>query len=94
MSIAICNFSPGRRLIQQQESTPVGCMPPALKLYVFQFQLPPLDVAPMGCRVGLEMNKFDQVSNDPHQMSLAEGGYVQRSIGGGYVCGRGVASPM
>ena len=29
-----------------QESIPVGCVPPAWKSYVFQFQWPPADVAP------------------------------------------------
>ena len=32
------------------------------------------------------MNKFEQVTSDHHQMSLAEGGYIQR-WGGGLGCG-------
>ena len=47
-----------------------------LKPYKFQFQLQPLDVAPGGGRerwVGPEKNKFEQVSSDHHQMSLAGG---------------------
>ena len=56
------------------------------KPYKFQFQLQPLDVAPGGGRerwVGPEMNKFEQVSSDHYQMSLAGGlrvarcGYIQ-----------------
>ena len=39
------------------------------KPYVLQFQWPPPDVTPGG----FEMDKFKQVSNDHHHMSLAGG---------------------
>ena len=45
----------------EQERIPVGCIPPALKPYMFQFQLPSLDITPG--------------SGYHHQMSLAGGGY-------------------
>ena len=35
------------------------------------FQWPPLDVSTNEGRVGPEVNKFEQVSNDDHQMSVA-----------------------
>ena len=56
-----------------QDSTPVGCIPPACQPYVFQW--PPLDVSTGGRGGGLgpQVNKFEQVSNDDHQMSVAEG---------------------
>ena len=58
-----------------QESVRVGCIPPALKPHVFQFQLPPLVVARVGGGGGgAEINKLEQVSSDHHQMSLATGG--------------------
>ena len=37
--------------------------PPAWKLYVLQFLWPPPDVTPGGAWVGLQMNKFEQVSS-------------------------------
>ena len=55
--------------LQEQESIPVGCIPPPLKLCMLQFQWPPPDVTPGDP----QMNKFDQVSSDHHQMSLAGG---------------------
>ena len=57
----------------QQDSIPVGYIPPTCKPYLFQFQLPPPDVAPRGGG-GPQMNKFEQVSSDHHQMSLTGGG--------------------
>ena len=43
-------------------------------------------------RGGDQVNKFEQVSSDDHQMSLAGGGYVQKRVGwyvqrDGYVAG-------
>ena len=81
----------------KQESIPVGCVPPACKLYVFQ--RPPPDVTvrrgsePVQCG---PMNKFAQVFNDDHQISLA-GDRTRREVlclksgrGGGV----GVRGPM
>ena len=56
------------------------------------FQWPPLDVSSGGVGIGPQVNKFEQVSSDDHQMSLArEVGYIQREGGvcleaGGRVC--------
>ena len=55
-----------------EDSIPVGCISLTSKLYVLQFQLPPLDVTLGG--VGPKMNMFEQVSSDHDQMSLAVGG--------------------
>ena len=52
----------------KQESIPVGCVPPACKLYVFRR---PPDVTLEGPVQDCRMNKFAQVFNDDHQMSLA-----------------------
>ena len=54
--------------------------------YMLQFQWPPPGVALAGVGVipGPQMNKFEQVSSDHHQMSLPRGG-VPRSV----VWGRG-----
>ena len=57
------------KVVLKQESIPVGCFLPAWKLYVIQFQLPPPDFT-HGQGVGLQMNKFEQVSSDHHQMLL------------------------
>ena len=68
----------------QQDSIPVGCIPPTCKPYLLQFQLPPPDVAPRGGG-GPQMNKFEQVSSDHHQMSLGRGrspGLMSRGRGG------------
>ena len=62
----------------QQESTPVGSILQGWKLYILQFELPPPDVTRSW---NSQMNKFEQVSIDHQQMSLA--GVVTRS-------GRGV----
>ena len=56
-----------------EDSIPVGCVPPALRPYVF-----PDLVATTRCHTGGErvgwvlMNKFEQVSRNHHQMPLAE----------------------
>ena len=66
----------------QQESISAGCVPPACQLYVFLW--PSLDVSTGG--VGDEVNKFEQVSSDDHQMSLMGGcprGRVGPRSGGG-----------
>ena len=72
------------KIILKQDNIPVVCVPPAWKPYVlhFQFRLP--DVAEGGGGAGPQMNKFEQVSNDHHSMSLAEGGEVgpQSGVGG------------
>ena len=39
--------------LSKQESIRVGFIPPAWKLYLLQFQLPPPDVAPGGARQGV-----------------------------------------
>ena len=54
--------------IFKQESIPVGCVPPTRQFYVFQWL--PLDVSMGVCP---QMNKFEQVSSDDHQMSVAGG---------------------
>ena len=43
-----------------------------------------------GASVGPEMNKFEQVSSDHHQISLAGGGYVHGGMEGMYIGSRGV----
>ena len=60
--------------IFKQESIPVGFVPPTCQLYVFQWL--PLDVSMGVCP---QMNKFEQVSSDDHQMSVA--GWYPRSQG-------------
>ena len=54
----------------KQESIPVGCVLPPWKLYVLQFQWP----LP-------QMNKFEQVSSDYHQMQLNKQGVGARAEG-------------
>ena len=51
-------------------------MPSAWKSYMLQFQLPPQDVA-----LGGRSPKFEQVSNDHHQMSLARGQVLRSDVG-------------
>ena len=55
----------------QQDIIPVGCIMPIWKLYMLQFQLPPLGI--WAGKVGPQMNKFEQVSSGHHQMSLVGG---------------------
>ena len=58
---------------KQQESIPVGCVLPACQPYVFRW--PPLGVSNVMGVVGNQMDKFEQVSGDDHQMSgTGEGG--------------------
>ena len=68
-----------RRNNWTQESIPVGCIPPAL-------------VATTRCQycwgVGPQVNKFEQISSNDHQMSLAGvgmPGWREVCPGGGYV---------
>ena len=56
----------------KQGSIPVGCVPPACQLYVFQ--LPSLEFSTTRVRVGPQVNKFEQVPSDDHQMLAAKGG--------------------
>ena len=58
--------------MNKQDKIIIGCVLPASYPYVFQW--PPLDVSGGGPQV----NKFEQVSSDDHQMSLAGGGRVCR----------------
>ena len=56
----------------EQDSIPVGCIPPASQPYVFWWSL--LDVSTGGWGgggVGPQVNKFEQVSSDDHQISVA-----------------------
>ena len=76
----------------KQDSIPVECVPPTCKLYVFWW--PPQGVSTMQGGVGTQMNKFEQVSSDDHQMSMAGGKGIQASCLGGVVsrshlCGEG-----
>ena len=57
----------GNKVVLKQENIPVGCLLSAWKLYVILFQLPPPDFT-HGQLVGPQMNKFEQVSRDHHQM--------------------------
>ena len=58
-----------------QESIPVGCILPAWKLYVLQFQWPPPDVVPgVGGGQDPQVIKVEQVFSDHHQMLLGEAG--------------------
>ena len=52
----------------KQDSIPVGCVPPACQPYVFWW--PPLDVSKGAGGVGHQVDKFEQVSSDGHQMSV------------------------
>ena len=54
--------------VPKQENIPEVCFLPAWKPYKLQFQWPPPDVTPRGR--GAQMNNFEQVSSDDHQMSL------------------------
>ena len=58
----------------KQDGIPIGCVPPACQPYVFQ--CPPLDISTPGGggELGPQVNKFEQVYNDDHQMSVAGGG--------------------
>ena len=47
----------------------LGYVLPACQLHVFRW--PPLDVSTDNRGVGLQMDKFEQVSSDGHQMSVA-----------------------
>ena len=60
--------TPPNHHIRQQENIPVGYVPPACKPYVFQWLL--LGVTSWGP----QMNNFEQVSSDGHQMSLVGAG--------------------
>ena len=51
----------------KQGSIPIGCVPPACQLYTSWW--PPLGVS-TSTGVGPKVNKFEQVSNDDHQMSV------------------------
>ena len=53
----------------EQDSIPVGCVPPAGQPYVLPW--PPLDVSSGWGGVCPQVNKFEQVSSDDHQMSVA-----------------------
>ena len=55
--------------LDKQESIPVGSVPTACQAYVFW--LPPLDVSTGEGWLGPQVNKFEQVSSDDHQMSVA-----------------------
>ena len=50
--------------VHWQESIPIGCVPPACKLYMLKWSPP--DVTPECYQV----NKFEQVSSVGHQMSV------------------------
>ena len=68
----------------EQDSIPVGCTPPACQPYMFRWPL--LDVSTGGsAEVGPQVNKFEQVSSDDHQMSVAgeDGGRSPRMMWGG-----------
>ena len=56
-------------LIRKQDSILVGCVQLACQPYVFRW--PSLDVSTMGWKVGPQVNKFEQVTSDDHQMSVA-----------------------
>ena len=76
--------TPGKH---KQDSIPVECVPPTCKLYVFWW--PSQGVSTIEGGVGTQMNKFEQVSSDEHQMSMA-GDRVSRS----HVWGGTVSSPI
>ena len=52
---------------KQQDSIPVGCVPPTCQPYVFHWL--PLYVT-TGWELGPQVNKYEQVSSDDHQMSV------------------------
>ena len=52
---------------KQQDSIPVGCVPRACQPYVLRW--PPLGVSNVMGMVGNQVDKFEQVSSDDHQMS-------------------------
>ena len=52
-------------LNKKRDSIPIGCVPPA--------RWPPLDVSTSGGVVGPQANKFEQVSSNDYQMSVAAG---------------------
>ena len=73
----------------EQDSIPVGCVPPACQPYAFQWL--PLDVSTGMGVIGPKVNKFEQVSSDDHQMSVAVGvGLTSgiRAVGGTHVTWR------
>ena len=73
----------------EQDSIPVGCVPPACQPYAFQWL--PLDVSTSMGVIGPKVNKFEQVSSDDHQMSVAVGvGLTSgiRAVGGTHVTWR------
>ena len=55
------------KIYRKQDSIPLACMPHAWNRCMLQFQLTPPDVNTV---IGPQMNKFEQVSVDHHQMSL------------------------
>ena len=69
----------------EQESIPVGCILPALKLYMFQFWLPPLDVT-LGVGVGWSFNEQVWTSLQVSPPDVTSTGWVCRG-GGKYVLG-------
>ena len=67
---------------KKQESITVGCVSSTWKPYMFQLQWPSPDVTPMVWEVP-QMNKFEQVTSDLHQMSLTGGSPCLKSMGVG-----------
>ena len=55
----------------QQEGIPVGCVPPACHISVATTKC---KNGGGGVRAGPQVNKFEQVSSDQHQISLIGGG--------------------
>ena len=53
--------------VSKQDSIPVGCAPSACQPYVFLW--PPLDVS-TSRGLGPQVDKFEQVFSDDHQMSV------------------------
>ena len=45
-SMSFISYSNNKQILFVPDNIPVGCIPPAWKPYLFQFQLPPLDVTP------------------------------------------------
>ena len=52
-----------------QEIIPVGCVLPSCLPYVFKWSTPDVHAGGMG--IGPQVNKFEQVCSDDHQMSVA-----------------------
>ena len=62
----------------------MGCLPSTCQLYMFQW--PPVDITTAGGRgvLGPKVNKFEQVSNDDHQMSVVQVPMFQCIMGNGH----------